>query len=80
MATLPQLSASSSSILAAGYSGGSYHSSQLMIGFPETFKCVGLFNGGMSSQPFRKSEYTTAAAGKTGEDAMYAETKRLIEE
>ena len=61
MATLPALGASSNFVIASGYSAGSYTSAQLITAWPETFRCGGLLNGGMTNtQMARKAEYSAA--------------------
>jgi poly(3-hydroxybutyrate) depolymerase len=56
---LPSLGASTQNTLVAGYSSGCFLSSQLIIAYPELFKCAGLMNGGLSgmNSAARKEEY-----------------------
>ena len=77
-ALFPALGASSDFIIASGYSAGSFTSAQLMTIWPETYRCAGLLNGGMTNtQMARKSEYSSATDA-AAYDVNYERTKSII--
>jgi predicted esterase len=67
------MGASLQDTLVAGFSSGCFMADQLIIAYPETFKCAGLMNGGMSGQNSaeRKEEYKSS--GKSS-DELYQHT------
>ena len=58
MTSLMPLGASPDNVIVAGFSSGSFMTSQLLVAFPDIFKCAGMLNGGLPGSGLRhESEY-----------------------